>query len=321
MFPSTTHESTSTTQCISHRGTFTTTTVSPQVTSGTWLNLLGPFFIIQPQPLLIESHSQTPVSHQDISSPSPAHQSVHQVHQPVQNVHQSVHPHDICSQASSPQEQHLTPSDSPFTQSGATSSITSEQSQFAQEMLGMEIGVFESLSGPVPKQEPLEPIMSPNRAEYSPSSKGLEILSHAYQQSPVPLKLLPVKPRKYPNRPSKTPVHERPYACESCDRRFSRSDKLTRHIRIHTGEKPFQCRICMRSFGRRDYLTSHIRTHTGEKPFSCDVCGRQFARSDKKKRHGKIHQRMKKEGRLMSAYGAGASGLNKGAGPSSPTLP
>lgn len=137
-------------------------------------------------------------------------------------------------------------------------------------------------------------------AEYNQStSKGHEILSQAYQNSPVPLKLLPVKSRKYPNRPSKTPVHERPFACpiESCDRRFSRSDELTRHIRIHTGQKPFQCRICMRSFSRSDHLTTHVRTHTGEKPFSCDLCGRKFARSDEKKRHAKVHlkQKIKKE--------------------------
>ncbi|KAL7034702.1 hypothetical protein ACKWTF_008065 [Chironomus riparius] len=137
-------------------------------------------------------------------------------------------------------------------------------------------------------------------AEYNQAtSKGHEILSQVYQQSPIPLKLVPVKPRKYPNRPSKTPVHERPYACpvENCDRRFSRSDELTRHIRIHTGQKPFSCRICMRSFSRSDHLTTHIRTHTGEKPFSCDTCGRKFARSDEKKRHAKVHlkQRIKKE--------------------------
>lgn len=104
-------------------------------------------------------------------------------------------------------------------------------------------------------------------AEYNQAtSKGHEILSQVYQQSTMPLKLVPVKPRKYPNRPSKTPVHERPYACpvEHCDRRFSRSDELTRHIRIHTGQKPFQCRICMRSFSRSDHLTTHIRTHTGK---------------------------------------------------------
>uniref|UniRef100_A0A8D8Y6Y7 Early growth response protein 3 n=1 Tax=Cacopsylla melanoneura TaxID=428564 RepID=A0A8D8Y6Y7_9HEMI len=181
-----------------------------------------------------------------------------------------------------------------------------------------------SPAGIIPKQEPvygnanlsgcggLVNLPDPNNpgstypvqlAEYNPStSKGHEILSQVYQQSPLPLKLVPVKPRKYPNRPSKTPVHERPYACpvENCDRRFSRSDELTRHIRIHTGQKPFQCRICMRSFSRSDHLTTHIRTHTGEKPFSCDVCGRKFARSDEKKRHAKVHlkQRSKKESKM-----------------------
>ncbi|XP_018607098.1 early growth response protein 1-like [Scleropages formosus] len=105
----------------------------------------------------------------------------------------------------------------------------------------------------------------------------------------------PSRMRKYPNRPSKTPPHERPYACpvDTCNRRFSRSDELTRHIRIHTGQKPFQCRICMRNFSRSDHLTTHIRTHTGEKPFACDVCGRKFARSDERKRHTKIHMRQK----------------------------
>lgn len=177
----------------------------------------------------------------------------------------------------------------------------------------------------VPKQEPYSGSCSAEQqqpsssggytvqlAEYNPStSKGHEILSQVYQQSPVPLKLVPVKPRKYPNRPSKTPVHERPYACpvENCDRRFSRSDELTRHIRIHTGQKPFQCRICMRSFSRSDHLTTHIRTHTGEKPFSCDVCGRKFARSDEKKRHAKVHlkQRMKKESKMAGSHTTGSS--------------
>ncbi|XP_010900954.2 early growth response protein 2b isoform X1 [Esox lucius] len=93
------------------------------------------------------------------------------------------------------------------------------------------------------------------------------------------------------------PAKEKPFTCpmENCDRRFSRSDELNRHIRIHTGHKPFQCRICLRSFSRSDHLTTHTRTHTGEKPFSCDVCGKRFARSDERKRHGRVHLKQKEK--------------------------
>ena len=144
-------------------------------------------------------------------------------------------------------------------------------------------------------------------ADYNQStSKGHEILSQVYQQSQLPIRLMPVRSRKYPNRPSKTPVHERPYACpvNECDRRFSRSDELTRHIRIHTGQKPFQCRICMRTFSRSDHLTTHIRTHTGEKPFTCDICGRKFARSDEKKRHAKVHAKTRGKRSVAAAAAA-----------------
>jgi early growth response protein 1 len=107
---------------------------------------------------------------------------------------------------------------------------------------------------------------------------------------------------------SRTPPSERPYACpvETCPRRFSRSDELTRHMRTHTGQKPFQCRICMRNFSRSDHLTTHIRTHTGEKPFACETCGRRFARSDERRRHMKIHLReqAKKEDEARKALAA-----------------
>ena len=111
---------------------------------------------------------------------------------------------------------------------------------------------------------------------------------------------------------SRTPPSERPYACpvETCPRRFSRSDELTRHMRTHTGQKPFQCRICMRNFSRSDHLTTHIRTHTGEKPFACDTCGRRFARSDERRRHMKIHLReqAKKEEEARKAMASQSNG-------------
>ncbi|XP_003515964.2 E3 SUMO-protein ligase EGR2 isoform X1 [Cricetulus griseus] len=145
-------------------------------------------------------------------------------------------------------------------------------------------------------------------------SGSAAVTTSPYNPHHLPLRPI-LRPRKYPNRPSKTPVHERPYPCpaEGCDRRFSRSDELTRHIRIHTGHKPFQCRICMRNFSRSDHLTTHIRTHTGEKPFACDYCGRKFARSDERKRHTKIHLRQKE--RKSSAPSSSASAQPSASGP------
>ncbi|KAF7649354.1 hypothetical protein LDENG_00142310 [Lucifuga dentata] len=146
-----------------------------------------------------------------------------------------------------------------------------------------------------PPLTPLNTIRNFTLSAPSPAADGPMAAAFPTQQN-LPLRPI-LRPRKYPNRPSKTPVHQRPYPCpaESCDRRFSRSDELNRHLRIHTGHKPFQCRICMRSFSRSDHLTTHIRTHTGEKPFTCEQCGRKFARSDERRRHMKIHLRQKEK--------------------------
>ncbi|KAK7807056.1 hypothetical protein U0070_011418 [Myodes glareolus] len=56
---------------------------------------------------------------------------------------------------------------------------------------------------------------------------------------------------------------EKPFTCswDGCDKKFARSDELSRHRRTHTGEKKFVCPVCERRFMRSDHLTKHARRH------------------------------------------------------------
>lgn len=60
---------------------------------------------------------------------------------------------------------------------------------------------------------------------------------------------------------------EKPFSCswKGCERRFARSDELSRHRRTHTGEKKFACPMCERRFMRSDHLTKHARRHLSAK--------------------------------------------------------
>ncbi|MEQ2218067.1 hypothetical protein XENOCAPTIV_028901 [Xenoophorus captivus] len=67
------------------------------------------------------------------------------------------------------------------------------------------------------------------------------------------------------------PTGEKPFKCkwECCERRFARSDELSRHRRTHTGEKRFTCPVCLSRFMRSDHLAKHARRHfvARKKPF------------------------------------------------------
>ncbi|WAR18111.1 ZNF91-like protein, partial [Mya arenaria] len=77
-------------------------------------------------------------------------------------------------------------------------------------------------------------------------------------------------------------TREKPYRCLYCQRLFSVTSSLYRHIRerMFPG-KNLTCESCGKFFTAPCRLKTHMRTHTGEKPFVCDFpnCTLAFAQN------------------------------------------
>ncbi|XP_066928165.1 uncharacterized protein [Clytia hemisphaerica] len=83
------------------------------------------------------------------------------------------------------------------------------------------------------------------------------------------------------------------FHCPHCDKSFSQRNKLTYHVRTHSGEKPYSCAECGRSFSLLWNLKTHLRTHTGEKPYACEICGRRFTQKQNMTSHLTTHRKPK----------------------------
>ncbi|XP_052805237.1 zinc finger E-box-binding homeobox 1-like isoform X2 [Mya arenaria] len=75
------------------------------------------------------------------------------------------------------------------------------------------------------------------------------------------------------------------YACDQCNKLFSKQSSLARHKYEHSGARPFACDLCEKSFKHKHHLTEHKRLHSGEKPFQCRKCGKRFSHSGSFSQH------------------------------------
>jgi len=137
----------------------------------------------------------------------------------------------------------------------------------------------------------IQPVAAPPPAHMTRSKNGL------LAQSQPPL-VVHLKDRGRPVRAKETGLTEeeltdefvtsagqKVYRCKKCDKEFSFSSRLKRHLLVHTGARPFECHVCSRRFTQAVDLKRHMLRHSGQKPHVCHFCGKQYTRGDRLKVH------------------------------------
>lgn len=68
------------------------------------------------------------------------------------------------------------------------------------------------------------------------------------------------------------------YACDKCDKVYTKRSHLKRHYTIHSSQKPFKCEICGQGFSRLEHQKRHMTIHSNQKRYECEFCDKKFNR-------------------------------------------
>ncbi|XP_025017097.1 transcriptional regulator ovo-like isoform X1 [Tetranychus urticae] len=98
------------------------------------------------------------------------------------------------------------------------------------------------------------------------------------------------------------PSLDDPMKCPICEKRFTLSRLLNRHLKCHSDIKRYLCTFCGKGFNDTFDLKRHTRTHTGVRPYKCNHCDKSFTQrcsleSHTLKVHGISHTYAYKERR------------------------
>ena len=78
----------------------------------------------------------------------------------------------------------------------------------------------------------------------------------------------------------------KPFACDTCDKRFDRKENLMRHVRIHTGDRRYVCNYCGKGYTDPSGLKKHvINKHSSDPKFTCEHCNTSHVSKERLEKH------------------------------------
>lgn len=82
---------------------------------------------------------------------------------------------------------------------------------------------------------------------------------------------------------------EKKNRCGLCDKTFSRTFSLTRHMQGHTGERPNKCEKCSYACIQKSDLKRHMATHSLDFNHECSKCDKKFKTRKNLQAHQMTH--------------------------------